>query len=43
MLGHETSLAREERWPQYREDLAREEQVEVIIQINGRAARQNSR
>jgi len=35
MLGHETSLARE-RWPQYRDDLAREEQFEVIIQINGR-------
>ncbi|MGH9725074.1 MAG: hypothetical protein ACRD41_08420, partial [Candidatus Acidiferrales bacterium] len=24
------------RWPGYREDLTREEQVEVIIQINGR-------
>src|SRR5271170_4694359 len=35
MLGHETSLARE-KWPQYRDDLAREEQFEVIIQINGR-------
>ena len=35
MLGHQTSLARE-KWPQYRDDLAREEQFEVIIQINGR-------
>ena len=35
MLGHETSLARE-KWPAYREELAREEQFEVIIQINGR-------
>jgi leucyl-tRNA synthetase len=25
-----------QRWPAYREDLTREEQVEVIIQINGR-------
>src|SRR5271169_6476092 len=35
LLGYETSLAREE-WPAYREELAREEQFEVIIQINGR-------
>src|ERR1700733_3003923 len=35
MLGHQNSLARE-KWPQYRDDLAREEQFEVIIQINGR-------
>jgi leucyl-tRNA synthetase len=35
MLGFETSLARE-KWPAYREELAREEQFEVIIQINGR-------
>jgi leucyl-tRNA synthetase len=35
MLGHSTSLA-QEKWPQYRDDLAREEQFEVIIQINGR-------
>ena len=33
--GIRPSLARE-NWPQYREDLAREEQFEVIIQINGR-------
>ena len=26
----------QEKWPAYREDLTREEQVEVIIQINGR-------
>jgi leucyl-tRNA synthetase len=25
-----------QRWPRYREDLTREEQIEVIIQINGR-------
>src|ERR1700735_1768583 len=34
-LGHPTSLA-DVKWPAYREDLTREEQVEVIIQINGR-------
>jgi len=34
-LGHPTSLAKV-KWPAYREDLTREEQVEVIIQINGR-------
>jgi leucyl-tRNA synthetase len=35
MLGHREGLARE-KWPAYREDLTREEQIEVIIQINGR-------
>ena len=35
MLGHSSGLAHE-KWPAYREDLAREEQFEVIIQINGR-------
>jgi leucyl-tRNA synthetase len=35
MLGHSTSLTRE-KWPVYRDDLAREEEFEVIIQINGR-------
>jgi leucyl-tRNA synthetase len=35
MLGNVTSLSKE-RWPAYREDLTRESQVEVIIQINGR-------
>jgi leucyl-tRNA synthetase len=35
MLGHGESLQRSE-WPQYSEDLAEEEQVEVVIQINGR-------
>ena len=35
MLGNEGGLAKQ-AWPAYREDLAREEQVEVIIQINGR-------
>jgi len=34
-LGHPTSLEGV-KWPAYREDLTREEQVEVIIQINGR-------
>ena len=34
-LGHPTGLL-DEKWPAYREDLTREEQVEVIIQINGR-------
>jgi leucyl-tRNA synthetase len=35
MLGHPQSLAFE-KWPTYRDELAREEQFEVIIQINGR-------
>ena len=35
LLGHSGGLSRE-KWPSYREDLTREEQVEVIIQINGR-------
>jgi leucyl-tRNA synthetase len=35
MLGHFKGLASEE-WPTYREQLAREEQFEVIIQVNGR-------
>ncbi|HKV46710.1 MAG TPA: leucine--tRNA ligase [Candidatus Acidoferrales bacterium] len=35
MLGNQSGLVKQ-AWPAYREDLAREEQVEVIIQINGR-------
>jgi leucyl-tRNA synthetase len=35
MLGHTTTLT-QEKWPAFREELAREEQFEVIIQINGR-------
>jgi leucyl-tRNA synthetase len=35
MLGHATTLT-QEKWPAYRDELAREEQFEVIIQINGR-------
>jgi leucyl-tRNA synthetase len=35
MLGHSTGLTAA-KWPAYRDDLAREEQFEVIIQINGR-------
>ncbi len=35
MLGNPTTIAKQ-GWPAYREDLTREEQVEVIIQINGR-------
>ncbi len=35
MLGHTESLHGEE-WPQYSAELAEEEQVEVVIQINGR-------
>jgi leucyl-tRNA synthetase len=35
MLGNKTTLAKE-RWPAFREDLTREEQIELIIQINGR-------
>jgi leucyl-tRNA synthetase len=34
-LGHPTGLLNV-KWPAYREDLTHEEQVEVIIQINGR-------
>ncbi|HTZ75323.1 MAG TPA: leucine--tRNA ligase [Candidatus Aquilonibacter sp.] len=35
MLGNEGGLAKQS-WPAYSEELAREEQIEVIIQINGR-------
>jgi leucyl-tRNA synthetase len=35
MLGHQQGLTCS-KWPAYREELAREEQFEVIIQINGR-------
>jgi leucyl-tRNA synthetase len=35
MLGHSGGLLRE-KWPAYREDLTKEEQIEVIVQINGR-------
>lgn len=35
MLGHVDGLGRIS-WPQFREDLAKEEQFEVVIQINGR-------
>ena len=35
MLGNSGGLARE-KWPDYREDLAREEQFEIVIQVNGR-------
>jgi leucyl-tRNA synthetase len=35
MLGNSGGLARV-KWPRYREDLAREEQFEIVIQINGR-------
>jgi leucyl-tRNA synthetase len=35
MLGSSGTISRE-KWPAYREDLTREEQVEIIVQINGR-------
>ena len=35
MLGNAGGIVRA-RWPVYREDLTKEEQIEVIIQINGR-------
>jgi leucyl-tRNA synthetase len=35
MLGHKEGLYCEQ-WPQYSEELAEEEQVEIVIQINGR-------
>jgi len=34
-LGNSGGIARA-KWPRYREDLTREEQFEVVIQINGR-------
>jgi len=35
MIGNYGGLV-QAKWPQYREDLTKEEQIEVIIQINGR-------
>ncbi len=35
MLGHAGGLARAS-WPQYREEFAAEEEVEIVIQVNGR-------
>ena len=35
MLGNQGGIS-EAKWPRYREDLTREEQIEIIIQINGR-------
>jgi leucyl-tRNA synthetase len=35
MLGNSGTISRQ-KWPAYREDLTREEQIEIIIQINGR-------
>jgi len=35
MLGNSANLTRE-NWPSYREDLTREEQIEIPVQINGR-------
>jgi leucyl-tRNA synthetase len=35
MLGIPGGLV-QQKWPRYREDLTREEQVEIVIQINGR-------
>jgi leucyl-tRNA synthetase len=35
MLGNPRTIS-QGKWPAYREDLTREERVEVIIQINGR-------
>jgi leucyl-tRNA synthetase len=35
MLGYSAGLSRE-RWPEYREDLTKEEQIEIPVQINGR-------
>ena len=34
-IGHETMLA-DSSWPEWDEDLAREDQVTLIIQINGK-------
>jgi leucyl-tRNA synthetase len=35
MLGNSDTISRQ-KWPAYREDLTREDQIEIIIQINGR-------
>ena len=35
MLGNQGGISKA-KWPRYREDLTREEQVEIVIQINGR-------
>jgi leucyl-tRNA synthetase len=35
MLGNPGTISRQ-KWPTYREDLTREDQIEIIIQINGR-------
>jgi leucyl-tRNA synthetase len=35
MLGNSGTIS-QGKWPAYREDLTREEQIEIIIQINGR-------
>jgi leucyl-tRNA synthetase len=35
MLGNRGGISKA-KWPRYREDLTREEQIEIIIQINGR-------
>jgi leucyl-tRNA synthetase len=35
MLGHANGL-RNERWPEYEAALAKEEEVEVVVQVNGR-------
>jgi leucyl-tRNA synthetase len=35
MLGNMGGISKA-KWPHYREDLTREEQIEIIIQINGR-------
>jgi leucyl-tRNA synthetase len=35
MLGIGGGLAKQ-KWPRYREDLTREDEIEIIVQINGR-------
>jgi leucyl-tRNA synthetase len=35
MLGYSGGLSKE-KWPEYREDLTKEEQIEIPVQINGR-------
>ena len=35
MLGHSNGLT-SVRWPAYREDLARDEEVEIVVQVSGR-------
>jgi leucyl-tRNA synthetase len=36
MLGHSGGLGKQS-WPRYNDELAREEQIEIVVQVNGKA------